>query len=527
MRSAEDKVFVASEYSEVTGDFENEGDLRYPSPERQGSWPAVLKFSEFELDEERLELRRNGERVETEPLVFRLLAFFAQNPRKALSKEDLVSAIWDGRIISDAAISSQISAARRALGDSGKAQTMLKTLPRQGFLFDVDVDRPDPGGDVRRNSELQLPDRPSIAVLPFLNLSGDPEQTYFADGITDEIISALSRFRWAFIIARNSSFTYRDQKKDVREIARELGVRYILEGSVKRLGDRVRITAQLIDAESGGAIWTERYDRLLGDLFDLQDEVTACVASAIGPEIMSAEGARADRQRSEDLSVWDLVLKAQSRLYRGIQGDVEEAEALARHAIRKDPECAAAYRVAANCIYQGLISFWIDDRRTAAKEAFSLAEKAVELDPSDSEAHQILAMMYLAYRKIDEALRQLDIAIDLNPNSAHGLVRQATCLTYAGDPNEALDRIDQALRMSPRDPNTTFWRCAQSLALLMTGQYERAQKWARFSSLSKDYWAPSRWYWAASSAMLDDQPVNSLPSGRRTFQCLLSPHCRL
>ena len=348
---------------------------------------------------------------------------------------------------------------------------------------------------------LQLPDKPSIAVLPFDNMSGDPEQEYFSDGITEDIITALSRFHWVFVTARNSSFTYKGKSVDIRQVSRELSVRYVLEGSVRKARDRVRISAQLIDGSSGNHIWADRYERQLDNIFDLQDEITARIAAAMQPVLYAAEGARVELKNPGHLDAWDLFLRARNLAHVGTKESNEEAQAVARQALSMDPSSAGAMKVLASCLYHQVVSGWTTTRGRAFAEARDSGERAVAIDPNDAEARQILGLIYLGYSRHDEALAELKAAVDLNPNYAQGFVSLATCYTYLGESEKVLPLFEQAIEISPRDLNLSFWRCTQSICLILAGEYERAIESAKFSSKRKEYWAPSRWYWAASAAL--------------------------
>ena len=271
-------------------------------------------FEDFVLDSDRRELRRGGELLSVEPQVFDLLQYLIRNRDRVVSKDDLMNAVWQGRIVSDATLSSRINAARSALHDNGEEQRLIRTILRKGIRFVgavreedgaeamVAVEQPKPG--------LGLPDRPSIAVLPFVNMSGDPEQDYFADGMVEDIITGLSRIKWLFVIARNSSFSYKGRAVDVKQVGRDLGVRYVLEGSVRKAGNRVRISGQLIEAEDGRHLWAERYDRDLTDVFALQDEITINVVAAIEPNLRRAEIERVRRKRPDNFDAYDLLLRA-------------------------------------------------------------------------------------------------------------------------------------------------------------------------------------------------------------------------
>ena len=252
------------------------------------------RFGDCELDPRRRELYRGGAVAAVEPQVFDLLLYLIQHRERVISKDELISTVWQGRMVSESALFNRINAVRSAIGDTGQQQRLIKTLPRKGIRFSGEVREEDvPGPALAKGSGLALPDRPSLAVLPFTNLSGDPDQEYFADGISEDLITGLARIRWLFVSARNSAFVYKHRAVDVKQVSRELGVRYVLEGSVRRSGNRLRVSAQLVDATTGGHHWAERYDRKLGDIFSVQDAITSSVAAAIEPHLLAAEGIRA------------------------------------------------------------------------------------------------------------------------------------------------------------------------------------------------------------------------------------------
>src|ERR1700739_2377305 len=251
---------------------------------------VVFRFGDHVLDIERRELRRGAELVALEPQVFDLLVYLVRNRGRVVSKHDLIDGVWGGRTVSDSALTTRLNAARRAVNDSGAAQQVIRTVARKGvrFVAEVEEDRALEAAAPTPSPSPELPDKPSIAVLPFGNLSGDPEQEYFVDGMVEEIITALSRIRWLFVIARNSSFAHKGQVVDVKRVGCELGVRYVLEGAVRKAGDRVRITAQLIDAANGAHLWADRFDGSLKDVFELQANVAASVAGVIEPALQAA-----------------------------------------------------------------------------------------------------------------------------------------------------------------------------------------------------------------------------------------------
>ncbi len=301
---------------------------------------VVLAFGDLRLDIERRELRRGGEPVNLAPKAFDLLAFLVEQRGRVVSKDDLLQAVWGGRIVSESALTTRINAVRRALGDDGTAQRLIRTFNRKGVRFIGEVkELPDPPAPA---ASAPAADKPSLAVLPFENLTGDPEQEYFVDGMVEEITTAIARFPWLFVIARNSSFTYKGRAVDVKQVARELGVRYVLEGSVRKAGNRVRIAGQLIDATTGAHIWADRFDGTLDDIFDLQDQVAGGVVGAIEPQAAPRRNRRAPAaSRPTSLDAYDLYLRARGagvQTNQGGPGRVDPAGAAGpRHSIPPMP----------------------------------------------------------------------------------------------------------------------------------------------------------------------------------------------
>ncbi|HMF67647.1 MAG TPA: winged helix-turn-helix domain-containing protein, partial [Phyllobacterium sp.] len=347
----------------------------------------MLKFEDYLLDALRRELCRGAEAVAIGPQVFDLLVYLVQNRERVVSKDDLLEAVWDGRIVSESTITSHINAVRRAIGDNGVEQRLVRTVPRKGFRFVGDVletdppDRvtiPDPEPDQATDIieySLPLPDKPSIAALPFQNLSGDPEQEYFTDGVVEDIIAALSRNRWLFVIARNSSFTYKGRTVDVKQVGRELGVRYVLEGSMRKAANRVRITGQLIDATTGGHLWADRFEGTLDDIFELQDQLAESVVGAIAPQLERAEIERAQRKPTESLDAYDCYLRAMAHLQKGAREDVNAALPLFHNAIQLDPDFASAYAMAAWCYFWRKVNGWMTDHSQEIAAGTRLARR--------------------------------------------------------------------------------------------------------------------------------------------------------
>jgi TolB-like protein/DNA-binding SARP family transcriptional activator/Flp pilus assembly protein TadD len=332
---------------------------------------------------------------------------------------------------------------------------------------------PKPGG-----TGLSLPSKPSIAVLPFENLSGDSEQEYFADGMVEEIITALSRIPRLFVIARNSSFTYKGRAVDVKQVGRDLGVRYVLEGSVRKSGNRVRITGQLVDASMGVHLWADRFDGELTDIFDLQDRVTASVVGAIAPKLEQAEIERAKRKPTESLDAYDYFLRGMSCVHRWTREANAEALQHFAQAIRLDPEFAAAYGMAARCYSQGKVSRWLTDPARDTAEAERLSRRAAELGADDPVALHT-AGMALAYvvGDLDGGAALVDRSVALNPNLAWGWLFSAWVRVWMGQTEMALEHVARAMRLSPHDPQFHNMQAAAGAAHFFAGRHAEAASW--------------------------------------------------
>jgi adenylate cyclase len=352
-----------------------------------------------------------------------------------------------------------------AFEDAGEQQ--LKNVARPVRVYRVRAAKPAPG----------LPDKPSIAVMPFNNMSGDPEQEYFADGITEDIITALSHIRWLFVIARNSSFVYKRRAVDVKQVARELGVRYVLEGSVRKIGNRVRITAQLVDALSGAHHWAEHFDRDLVDIFALQDEITRHVAGAIEPRLLAAEGIRSQSRPHGDLGAWDLVARAMSHYWRATGPDVEAAIAMLKDAVARHPDYGPAHSMLAFCLVLAGHFGWLP-LFEVPKGALESARRAVELDDNDPWAYLALGYVAFVARRTDDAAAQCRRAVELNPNfaAAHGYWGYA--LAFDGRSDEAIERLTLAIRMSPHDRQNSIYMGGLAVAHYLANRYDQAIEWA-------------------------------------------------
>ena len=334
------------------------------------------------------------------------------------------------------------------------------------------------GAAAATKTEVSSTNRPSIAVLPFANMSGDPEQEYFADGISEDIITGLSKLRWFFVIARNSSFTYKGKAVDIKRVSRELGVRYVLEGSVRKGGNRVRITAQLIDAATNNHIWADRYDGDLTDIFALQDEITEKVVGAIEPKLLEAEGIRSQSRSSDDLGAWDMLIQANSLFWRLTKAEGQAAVAILRQVVERYPTYAPGHSMLAFMLLVSRQVGWII-MEPQLKEPAALAARAAELDDSDPWAHLALGYVAMTRRSTDDAAEEFQRALDLNPNfaAAHGYLGFALALD--GRSEQAIDHIEQAIRMSPHDPQNAIFNVALAAAHYLAGRYTEAVSFGR------------------------------------------------
>ena len=434
-----------------------------------------ISFGRFRLDLGQRELRRDGEPVKLNGRALDILCALATAKGEVVGKDELMARLWPGRIVEEGNIHVHVSTLRKALDDHGEGHSYVVTVPGRGYRLAGLAGSA--GAAVPAAQGLPLPDKPSIAVLPFANMSGDPEQEYFADGVVEEIIIALSRIRWLFVIARNSSFTYKGRAVDVKQVARELGVRYVLEGSVRKGGNRVRITGQLIDTSMGAHIWAERFDGKLDDIFELQDEVASSVAGAIEPKLRQSEFERANRKPTESLDAYDLYLQALA--LRDIHTDesVRKAIALLKRALTIDPNYVPAKAaIGWSWVHQA------SHGRTAISEAevdeaVTLARQALEAAKDDPDALWMAAftLLYLAGERAI-AVTAIDRSLALNPNSAHAWMARG----YVSLPQSeaAIEAFERAMRLNPLDRLERGFINGIAIAHLFARRYEQALEWS-------------------------------------------------
>jgi TolB-like protein/tetratricopeptide (TPR) repeat protein len=460
-----------------------------------------FRFGDYMLDVARRELRHADEPIGIEPQVFDLLAYLIQNRDRVVTKDDLLGSVWGGRIVSESTLTSRINAARRAIGDTGSTQRFIRTSARKGIRFvaevvDVQSDKP---------PSLQAPrDRPSIAVMPFRNLTGDSEQDYFVDGMVEEIVTGLSRTRWLFVISRNSTFIYKGRPIDVRTVGRELGVRYVLEGSVRRSGSQVRVTGQLSETETGAGVWADRYDGEIGEVFALQDQLTMRVIGAVEPNLRKVEIERARRKRPENIDAYDLFLRALPFAATAMPSDADKALWLLERAVRLEPDYAIVHGFIAWCHEQRYLRGGLQSETRAA--ALRHARVAIEAGGDDAMA---LAMggfvIGVIERDYQTSLDALDRSISLSPSSALAFGFSSIIRAWMGDDAAAIAHATMGIRLSPYDPLIYLPNVGLAFAQLFSGNFDEAASAASRASSANPRFSVPRYLHVAALARLGRQ----------------------
>lgn len=438
----------------------------------------ILAFGPFRLDADAGILLHGAEPTPLGRRAVALVALLTERAGALVSKEALIEAAWPGLVVEDSNLTVQIAAVRHVFDDLAGSADWIETLPRRGYRYvgpAVTATHQDQTTGVLASPILTLPDKPSIAVLPFSNLSGDTDQDYVIDGIVDDIITGLSRISWLFVIARNSTFTYKGRMVDVKQIGRDLGVRYVLEGSVRKAPERVRITAQLIDAFTGAHVWAERYDHRSDDIFALQDEIALSVVGAIAPSLRRAETNRVKRKRPESLDAYDLVLRAQPDVDSGMPEQVTKALALLERSIAIEPFYALAHGNAAMCHHCLFLRAGLQEADRAA--SILHARSAILYGQDDA-----LALTWAGFSiGMDEhdraaAFAALEAALAISPSSALTYILGSVILGWGGEAERAIEWSERGVRLSPFDSWNWAAFDAQALGHFHRGHYEEAAR---------------------------------------------------
>jgi TolB-like protein/Tfp pilus assembly protein PilF len=452
--------------------------------------PTVFAFGDFEVDEALQEVRREGRPVELHATPLRLLLYLLRNRDRVIPKEELLGRVWPEAIVSEDALFSALKEIRHALGETGSKERTVETLRGRGYRLIVPVEQRPATAHPARGDLLGFEGKPAIAVLPFDNLTRDPEQEYFSDGLTDDIITALSRFKDLFVIARNSTFRYKDQAVDVRQIHRELGARYALEGSVQRAESRLRVNVQLLDAKDGSHLWAESYDRELSapNIFAVQDEITGQVVGTIAGlsgVISRARFAEAKAKPTDRLDAYECVLHHGS-YYRDnyIASEHAKVRAGLERAVESDPDYAEACARLA-FVYADEYRFNYNLRPDPLSRALKAARQAVASDPANQIGHTALAYVHFFRRDLDGFIAEAERAVDLNPNDAGTLAGLGELLHYAGE-KRGMALVERALKLDPFHP--TWFHFAIADSHFEKGEYEEALGAARKLDMPGFYW---------------------------------------
>jgi TolB-like protein len=471
------------------------------------------RFGAFDLDSDMYELCCDGEPVAIEPQAFNILLHLVRSSDRIVSRDDLISTVWDGRAISDTALSSQIFALRRALGDTGKAQNVIRTVPRRGFRFVAEVthvaDQPTDAGQDAHKPTRKAADRtpvaailageqadqisenkratslPTLVVLPF-KIASEGLDEYFCDGLTEDVTSNLTHFRELRVIASSTSFHFKDRSIPVAEIAETLGVDYIVDGSMRREGTRLRVAVQLIESTSGMSLWADRYDRQLEDIFAVQDAITHMIVAALGVKIQNTALSLALRKSPSELDAYDHLLRA--RRYTATLNEEMHAEArtLLEQAIALDPNYADAYALLAN-VYLAEHRFEANPRPNPIERALSMALKATELDPQSAYAHCWLAIVHFFRKDIGKFEVEMQRAVDLNPNDPEILAEAGHYLTFVGEFERGRGFSNRAQKLNPLHPG--WYHFSPALRHYHQRKYEEVLVDVQRISMPDFYWA--------------------------------------
>lgn len=443
-----------------------------------------LSFLNCKLDTARNELRRDGDLIELEPQVFDLIVFMATNAGRVLSKDDLIDGVWSGRIVSDSAISSRINAARNALGDNGKDQAIIKTVSRKGFIFVPELDAPTQpkaqGNHAQPsavNSSTEAPHggKPSIVVLPFENLSNDPSQTFFSDGIADDIITDLSRYNELFVIARHSAFAYHDRKDHALDFANKLGVKYLLQGAVRRSENRIRVSAQLVDLDTQTTLWAEKYNRNVEDILDVQEEISTVIVNTLVGQVELRHAKAAELRSETAISAYDHCLRAQHHIWNFSREQAALARKEAQAAIALEPNLARAHAILGWAYHTEGSNGWHEKGEARFDMATECAKQAIAADPNEPWGHCVLGFCLWWHpknRNFSVAIEVLKVALRLNPSNAHFRMILGATYAYMGEGEAALDEINTAISHNPFYPS--LYLVHRARAFFVSERYKEA-----------------------------------------------------
>ena len=480
------------------------------------------KFDDFLLDTDQFELSKNGERLHSEPQVIELLKLLIENRDRVVSKEEINESVWRGRIVSDASLSSRIKSLRQLLGDDGRTQNCIRTIHKKGFRFVASIQAnaeetqaSESASNTQSSSPLET-QRPAVAVLPFMNLSDNPDQEYFSDGITADIITHLSKHRWIDVTARNTTFGYKGQSVDIRQLGKDLNVDYVVEGSVQRSGNKIRVSAHLVDALKGHHLWADRYDGEIEDIFTLQDEITEKIVARIEPEIGFAERERIVDSRPTNLKAWDYYHLGINHFFKFTGPDNVEAQRLLKLSQEHDPRFGEAFAWWAYAVILGMVYWDTKPTQDLMDQALAACDEALSLDGQNASFHALKARILLARCEYGEALTENKMAIQLNPTFAAAHCGLGDSLAYEGRYEEAMDCFEKSIELSPNDPQLWAFFTYGALALIFKNDCDKALNW-----LDKATTIPNFQYWTTAHKVVALACLDKMDAAKRNVERLL------
>lgn len=474
------------------------------------------RFNNFVLDSDRFELTRDGEALRTEPQIIELLTVLVANNGRMVNKDEINEKVWNGRVVSDAALSSRIKSLRHLLGDDGRSQSVIQTVHRKGFRFvpevQIEAHNSLPAKESDHSEKAASRQKPRIAVMPFANLSADSDQVYFSDGVCTDIIAVLAKHRWLDVVARNSTFGFRDSSLDVATLGQELGADYLVEGSVRRAGKQVRVNVGLADTSSGMQIWSDRYDREIDDIFAVQDDITEKITARLEPEIGFAERNKAVQTRNPDLQAWDCYHLGVYHFYQFTGEGNLEAQRLLKHSQLLDERFGEAYAWWAYAVVLGMVYWDTPPTQELLDAALSACDTALSLDPNNAVFYALRARVLLARREYERAIAENQRAIRLNSSLAAAHCGLGDSLAYEGRYKESIVSFEHAIALSPNDPQLWAFYSYGALAKIFSGDFEGAIAWAEEATL-----IPNCQYWAYSHIAVANAYLNDIQTAQKAL----------
>lgn len=466
-----------------------------PSPDPSSSKArTVIRFADCELDLAARELRKGGITERLQPKVFDLIVFLLSNRDRAVSKDELQTAIWPNVVVSEASLTQAIRKARQALGTDAGGEPVIRTVHGHGYRFVAAIDESSEhvsaaaGGAQAAHATGDW--RPRVAVLPFRNLSPEPSQEYFADAITQDLISRLSRNHWLDVLSRNSTFGYRDSHASQSEVAESLGADYVVTGSVRWAGERMRVSAELFRADTGSQIWAEHYDRGIGDVFEVQDDITSVIVARLEPAIGSSERRRVVQNPPQNLEAWHCFHLGVWHFFRFTAEDNLKAQELLQHCRELAPNLGEAHAWWAYAVVLGMVYWDVDVADEMLDAALAATSRALELDDQNAVFYALRARVQIARREYDTARAENEVAIGMNPSLAAAYCGLGDTLAYMNRCDEAVEQFEHAIALSPNDPQRWAFLTYGALACLFKRDYAKALVWSEQALV-----IPNRQYW--------------------------------